>query len=700
MDSYRRPPEAPGLSRMPDVGRAIDTASAFFRQLIPLPGSEAVGPLSLPSLASDGGALNAADEAHALARQSAASIVSQAASILDEEMAKGVLAARNAGGTAPPANSSAGNPVLRQMHDLVENFATLWPQLQPGAAPGRAAHERPVGDAEPLAKLTPHGPVKPGERANISMTLRNSESRPVRLAPATTDLLCGRGGRIPSSSLELTPSEIALDPNQQKALVISATIPPDAAPGSYSGLLVVTGLDYLRALITIEVAGTADIAESQTISTPRPAVLSGTTSASSSSAAAVGTVYTPESTPYRRNDPVAASWTPMLPAHGRAPVGYDAMMQEAVKLARDGELGNSDVLRLLQMPHRPDEVKAVLARFDRQLTCEAKSKLILDSFVPLPAGVDNQRWEPIFDRYPVSNRTSTTSDGTVVLNEVQYYNGEMVQLHGGCTNVAAVREALAGSGYKPVTLIRADGQESAIVQFWAHQLTDTSLRPYNAMFLIVAAVPEHASHADSRIQADENGASSVLAMFDGRFDSATRTYENKTHLYFLRLLDSTRVAIDVGRERMGTDKRPGTIDVRREGQQRTFSIADGAGRGVARIRFVPADDSSPYVRELAKAAATAGIAFRDLPCGTEYVYPAVARIGTGPVSQWQWRTDVVARFQPVTPDTVVFDPSSEEGDTLVRWGFEPKVLGYIPNVRGVVTGIPEHPQSREGARPR
>jgi hypothetical protein len=43
---------------------------------------------------------------------------------------------------------------------------------------------------------------------------------------------------------------------------------------------------------------------------------------------------------------------------------------------------------------------------------------------------------------------------------------------------------------------------------------------------------------------------------------------------------------------------------------------------------------------------------------------------------------------------VVFDPSSEEGEMLIKWGFKPKVLGYIPNVRGVVTGIPEKTSPR------
>ena len=35
-----------------------------------------------------------------------------------------------------------------------------------------------------------------------------------------------------------------------------------------------------------------------------------------------------------------------------------------------------------------------------------------------------------------------------------------------------------------------------------------------------------------------------------------------------------------------------------------------------------------------------------------------------------------------------FDSRSEEGEILIRWGFKPMVLGYIPNVRGAVTGVP------------
>ena len=184
----------------------------------------------------------------------------------------------------------------------------------------------------------------------------------------------------------------------------------------------------------------------------------------------------------------------------RPAIRSQAMMQEAIRLTRDGELGNSDAIRLLQIPHSPEDVRDVLARFEKQMTREARSKLTLEAFAPLPAGVDNQRYEPIFDRYPITGKTYTTAIGTVVPNEVQYYNGHMVQLYGDCANVAAVTEELAGSGYKPMTMKQADGRETAIAQFWSHQLTDTSLRPYNAMFIIVPAVPDDTAACDASHQ--------------------------------------------------------------------------------------------------------------------------------------------------------------------------------------------------------
>jgi cytochrome P450 len=363
------------------------------------------------------------------------------------------------------------------------------------------------------------------------------------------------------------------------------------------------------------------------------------------------------------------------------------MIREASRLAAAGELGNSDAIRLLQIPHSKEDVQEVLHTFEQQLSREAKSKLTLDAFVPPPSDVDNERYEPLFDKYIITGKTYTTASAAVVLNELQYYNGQMVHLYGECSNVPLVNAALAGSGYRPMTLKYADGRRAAIAQLWSNKFTDTSIRPYAAMFIVVAAVADNAPESQACLRAVSNGASSVLVMLDGSFDPATVVYENEARMYMFRLLDTTQVAIDVGRERMGTDKRPGTIDMACSGRRLHLSIKDQHRRGVVQGNLELIRDPTAYGSAVAEAAKTAGITLQALPRGTECVYPAVARIGQGAVVCWQWRSDVAPRLQPVTPGSVLFDRSSEEGRTLLAWGFTPKVLGFFPKVRGVITGL-------------
>ena len=342
---------------------------------------------------------------------------------------------------------------------------------------------------------------------------------------------------------------------------------------------------------------------------------------------------------------------------------------------------------LLQIPHSKEDVQEVLRTFEQQLSREAKSKLTLDAFVPPPSDVDNERYEPLFDKYIITGKTYTTASGAVVPNELQYYNGQMVHLYGECSNVPLVNAALAGSGYRPITLKYADGRHAAVAQLWSNKFTDTSIRPYAAMFIVVAAVADNAPESQASLRAASNGASSVLVMLDGSFDPATAVYENEARMYMFRLLDTTQVAIDVGRERMGTDKRPGTIDMACNGRRLHLSIKDQHRRGVVQGDLELTGDPTAYGSVVAQAAKTAGITLQALPRGTECVYPAVARIGQGPVVCWQWRSDVAPRLQPVMPGSLLFDRSSEEGRTLLAWGFTPKVLGFFPKVRGVITGL-------------
>jgi hypothetical protein len=244
-------PQRPSLAFAP----AADEAAKAFRKLIPYPGVDvvpepmtALWPGTTPPAAA--AALSSVSSAPG---EIGASIVSQAASVLDEEMAKGVLDARQTGAAARYRGGDPSSPWLRQLHDLVDNVAALWPG--PAALPGfpSAPGQAPTGASSSPRDLRPSAPVHPGDRAVIQMTLSNRENRPVRLVPVATDLLSSTGGRIAERHLRCTPGEISLAPGEQKGLDVAVSVPVDAAVGCYWGLLVVTGVDYLRAVIAVDV---------------------------------------------------------------------------------------------------------------------------------------------------------------------------------------------------------------------------------------------------------------------------------------------------------------------------------------------------------------------------------------------------------------------------------------------------------------
>jgi hypothetical protein len=233
---------------------AIDTGGKLVRRLLPFPSSGdslPAMPLMSPSKIQES---LLAGVVPLIASQQAGTIVTEAAAILDEEMAKGVLAARGVNRTPDRGASDSSSELLGQVHDLINRVAEMWPGPQGAAIPlTQPPESAATGECDSLPVLTPGDPVRPGQRAVISMTLFNEEGCSVCLLPAATDLLGSAGGRISASLLELASPEIRLEPGARKELKIAAAIPADTKPGCYSGLLVVRGVDYLRALISIDV---------------------------------------------------------------------------------------------------------------------------------------------------------------------------------------------------------------------------------------------------------------------------------------------------------------------------------------------------------------------------------------------------------------------------------------------------------------
>jgi hypothetical protein len=170
-------------------------------------------------------------------------------------MASGVFAARATRQPSAYGDSDPANAMVRQVHDLVDNIARVFPALWNGApqwaAPAIATPNTRNADA--IATVRAPSPVRPGDSGTISMTLRNDESRPVELMPVATDLVGPTGIRISLQRLEFVPAHVRLAPGEQTDVQCRVTVPAEAAAGCYVGLLVVCGLEYLRALMSVEV---------------------------------------------------------------------------------------------------------------------------------------------------------------------------------------------------------------------------------------------------------------------------------------------------------------------------------------------------------------------------------------------------------------------------------------------------------------
>jgi hypothetical protein len=260
VEYYRRQPPDRTPQATPEAvtNAAVDQAGRLLRRLLPFPSSADASALLTPLMQVRRNLIPQSmvpGEIPPAAVQQAASIVSDAAAILDEEMAKGVLAARRVNQSPHYRDADQSHAVLRQVHDVIDNIARIWPSLQGASTqwPGASVAAAASGDDEALPNLKPASVLRPGERGTISMMLCNKEDRSVRLTPISTDLISSTGGRISSQLLEFVPAEIRLDPGEQREMQGRIAVPVESVLGCYVGLLVVTGVDYLRALITIEV---------------------------------------------------------------------------------------------------------------------------------------------------------------------------------------------------------------------------------------------------------------------------------------------------------------------------------------------------------------------------------------------------------------------------------------------------------------
>ena len=189
------------------------------------------------------------------------------------EQATAVLASERPAVASPrPARAGAvtvaPNPNLQvdqlqqQLNRLIEQFVALASRPSSlGASPPlptAVVGQSPLSDAshvviEPAPVLAPPGPIAPGGTAQIAISLVNEDEESAEIVFFGTGLIGDDGARIPAERISFQPRELMLSPGQTGEVVVRIAVPAQMRCGVYSGLIRASKLDYLHAVVVMQV---------------------------------------------------------------------------------------------------------------------------------------------------------------------------------------------------------------------------------------------------------------------------------------------------------------------------------------------------------------------------------------------------------------------------------------------------------------
>ena len=201
-------------------------------------------------------------------------VVSQAARILEEEIAAGIVAARQLEDkfiNTDEIRSAKPDELLtrfrRDAHEVLDIVVDIVGASARGAGRmasrvisirgnGRTTSGTSSSSASSSTPvLTMAQPVKAGETGELSLVVENdgiTAADPFELRP--TDLISATGDRVPASAIEFDPKVVSVAPHQSQKVVVRITPPAGTPAGTYSGLIQSNRPDQMRAVLTLTVA--------------------------------------------------------------------------------------------------------------------------------------------------------------------------------------------------------------------------------------------------------------------------------------------------------------------------------------------------------------------------------------------------------------------------------------------------------------
>ena len=205
--------------------------------------------------------------------EAATDIVGRAASILEEEIAAGILAAKVMENRFINVNTvRTGKPeeVLlrfrRDVHevlDIVIDLAIIATNAVGGLTrnvikirgeTSNTADDAPSPSRAPLPALSPTSSARAGGTVEFFLSLENDSDAPTEeFAFHATDLVNPNGDRILAQQISCMPNSLVIAAHDRARLAISVVVPEGSATGVYAGLLQATNLAQLRAMLLVPV---------------------------------------------------------------------------------------------------------------------------------------------------------------------------------------------------------------------------------------------------------------------------------------------------------------------------------------------------------------------------------------------------------------------------------------------------------------
>lgn len=205
--------------------------------------------------------------------KSTSRVVQQAASILEEEIAAGIVAAQQIQRRFMNVEAvRAGNPedVMQRfrcdLHHLVDlgldvihaaarsvsDLAQRAVRVQVRDASGKPTRK----GADNIPTLAPSEPLKAGESGELTMSVENdSDTLTADFSFNSSDLVnAASGARIPATEVRFIPERLALQPHGGESVKISFNIPPKTVAGKYAGLIQSTNLNpQICAVLSVQI---------------------------------------------------------------------------------------------------------------------------------------------------------------------------------------------------------------------------------------------------------------------------------------------------------------------------------------------------------------------------------------------------------------------------------------------------------------